>query len=244
MKRTLIRDGLSREHFTEERIAALAKELSRDIEFDILSQEEREVSRHQILASRRKDEDIWIFGYGSLMWNPALDLVESRPALLSGYHRQFCLWMPAGRGSPERPGLMLALQPGGRCRGMAMRIAAELVEQETQIVWRREMIVGSYRPRWVRVQTDNGALMAITFVVETTHPRYAGRLPWETMAESIAFAEGRLGRCRDYLHNLVSHLDQLGVADGPMHRLLQEVDARRETTGMAAPEPAQDPDRP
>lgn len=226
MKRRLVRDGLSREHFTEERVAALARELSRDLGSPILSFEERERSRRQTLARLAEGESVWIFGYGSLMWNPGLLVEETRPALLHGYHRSFCLWTPAGRGTPECPGLMLGLRAGGRCRGMAMRIAPDHVEQETQIVWRREMIVAAYLPRWVNVATDEGTVPAITFVVDTRHPRYAGRLPEETMVASIAAAAGRLGRCRDYLNNLVWHLDQLGVEDGPMHRLLDRVEAR------------------
>ncbi len=228
MARKLIEDGLKREHFTEARIARIVAELSRDDDFPIMSREARERSRRQTLAAVKPGEDVWIFGYGSLMWNPALVLAERRSALLAGYHRRFCLWMTAGRGSPKRPGLMLALEAGGRCRGSALRIAAERVDAETQIVWRREMISGSYLPRWVRLQTEQGPLDAVTFVVDRKHPRYAGRVPFAEMVESIAHAEGRLGRCRDYLHNLVWHLDQWNVADGPMHRLLAAVEAHRE----------------
>jgi len=235
MKRRLVRDGLSREELTEARIAALARELSRDFGSPVLSFTERERSRRAMLARLPAGDPVWIFGYGSLMWNPGLDHEEARPALLHGYHRSFCLWTPAGRGTPECPGLMLGLRAGGRCRGMAMRIAPALVETETQIVWRREMIVAAYIPRWVAVSTAAGTVPAITFVVDTRHPRYAGRLPEEALVASIAAAAGRLGRCRDYLNNLVWHLDQLGVADGPMHRLLDRVDARvAEAEGMTA----------
>ncbi|MDP6705707.1 MAG: gamma-glutamylcyclotransferase [Alphaproteobacteria bacterium] len=227
MKRRLVPDGLQREHFTEERIMAIAREFAQGGHLEILGRAERETSRRATLARLEKGQDVWIFGYGSLMWNPALELAETRPALLSGYHRSFCIWTPIGRGTPEQPGLMLALEAGGRCRGLAMRIAADLVEPETQIVWRREMISGSYLPRWVRVVTDRGPVAAITFVVDRRHARYAGRLSLARQIESIAFAEGRLGRCCDYLNNLVWHLDQLGVADGPMHRLLDQVEAHR-----------------
>ena len=135
--------------------------------------------------------------------------------------------MTAGRGSRKQPGLMLALEAGGSCRGSALRIAAERIDAETQIVWRREMISGSYLPRWVRLQTEAGPVAAVTFVVDRNHPRYAGRVAWPDMVESIALAEGRLGRCRVYLHNLVWHLDQWKVREGPMHRLLAEVEAHR-----------------
>ncbi len=236
MTRTLIPDGLAREHFTEERIMALATELARGGHLAILDLAAREASRKETLARLKPGQDLWVFGYGSLMWNPALELAETRSALLTGYHRSFCIWTPIGRGSPEQPGLMLALEAGGRCRGLAMRIAADLIEPESQIVWRREMITGSYLPRWVRVRTDQGQIDAVTFVVDRKHRRYAGRLPLERQVAHIALAEGRLGRCRDYLNNLVWHLDRSGVRDGPMHRLLGLVEAYRGTAWRQAGE--------
>jgi len=222
-----VRDGLSRDDFTEERIAALTAEADRCGDFPILSREAREATRRAALARWTPGTDLWLFGYGSLMWNPAIHVAERRPGAIRGWHRRFCLWTPLGRGTPDRPGLMLALEPGGRCRGIALRIAAEAVESETVIVWRREMLTGAYRARWVRVETDGGPLDAITFVVDRRHPRYAGVLSDAETARAIAHAEGRLGRCCDYLRNTVQHLDALGVADGPMHRLHALVERER-----------------
>ena len=221
--RTLVEDGLRREDFTEERLARLIKEAGLD-NVDFLTPEERDVIRHATLKDRA-GKDLWVFGYGSLMWNPAIHTVERRAGLIHGYHRCFCFWVPGGRGTREKPGLMLGLDRGGSCRGIVWRIAADAVESETEILWRREMVTGGYRARWVSVQTPQGPLRAVTFVANRNHRRYVRDLDHETMVRSIATAEGNLGRARDYLHNTVLHLDELGIADGPMHRLLRAVDA-------------------
>ncbi len=110
---------------------------------------------------------------------------------------------------------------------MALCIDAGLIESESQIIWRREMLSGAYLPRWVKLSTDGGPLRAITFVVNRRHERYAGRLPEDELVRTLATAEGRIGRCCDYLHNTVLHLDQLGIRDGAMHRLLDLVNAYR-----------------
>ena len=192
-----------------------------------LPPEERQASKQAMIAQHADDEDIWVFGYGSLMWNPCVHYKERRPGLIHGYHRSFCFWVPLGRGSPDRPGLMLALEQGGACRGMAFRIAREEADHELDVIWNREMISGAYRPRLVPVATPEGPTKAITFVANRSHPRYAGRLPMETMADTIAVAQGRLGSCADYLFSTVAHLDDLGIADGPMHRLARLVRERQ-----------------
>jgi cation transport protein ChaC len=224
-RREYVNDGLSRGDFTEARVQELTAELKAAGMDNFLDRETREAARRETLAAHPHGEDLLVFGYGSLMWNPAVHHAERIPALLHGYHRKFCLWTPLGRGTPEQPGLMLALVPGGRCRGMAIRIAAEMIDSETEILWRREMLSGAYQARWVQVDTGAGHRRAITFVVNRKHPRYGGDIAPDEAVRAIACAEGRLGRCRDYLHNLVVHLDELGFADGPMHRLYARVQA-------------------
>ena len=217
--------GFTREDFTEDNLAIIAAEAARVGAFSALGRDAREASRRRLLARHAPGAAVWVFGYGSLMWNPAFYCDEQRPGLVYGYHRRFCLWMTMGRGSPDRPGLMLGLERGGSCRGVALKIAAQHVESETAILWRREMMTGTYQPRWVSVHTKDGPLPAIAFVVDHAHPRYSGRLDLETTVRAIARAKGRLGLCRDYLRHTVRHLDELGIGDGPMHRLLRRVEA-------------------
>lgn len=187
-----------------------------------LPPEQREASKRAILDAIGDDE-IWLFGYGSLMWNPCIHFVDRQPALLRGYHRSFCLRSPTGRGTPERPGLMLALKPGGSCRGVAFRIEPALAEQEFDIVWNREMVSGAYRARLLAINTPHGRRRAATFVVNREHPRYAPDVPPTEAAEMIAGAAGWLGSCAEYLSSTVEHLDQLGIDDGAMHDLLRRV---------------------
>ena len=214
---------LTRDAIASGAIEELLVEAERKGVFKRMPPEERERSRREILAQLPKGEDIWLFGYGSLMWNPAIHIVGQMPGRIHGYHRSFCLWTAMGRGSPEHPGLMLALEPGGSCQGIALRVAAEAAEQELEIVWNREMVSGAYVPRLVRIHADDGPFTAITFVINRAHERYAGPLPISTMVEAIAHAEGHLGRNSDYLFNTVAHLDELDVGDGPLHDLARRV---------------------
>jgi len=170
---------------------------------------------------------VWLFGYGSLIWNPAFEYAEKHPATVHGLHRRFCLRTFLGRGSKDRPGLVLALDRGGCCRGVAFRIAADRVESELDIVWRREMISDAYRPRWLTAITPEGPVRAIGFVINRRHERYTGTLPEEAVAETIAHAAGFLGPCCDYLFNTVEHLDELGMPDAGLSRLADRVKAIR-----------------
>src|SRR6185437_4543617 len=159
----------------------------------MLSPAEREASCQSFRAAVPPGADAWIFGYGSLMWNPALHVAETRPGVVHGYHRAFALTMMMGRRSPQCPGLMLVLDRGGSCRGLLHRIAADTVDSELRILWMREMLSGAYRPRWVTARTDAGAVQAITFVANHAHPRYCGKLPSDAVVDRIARAAGNLG---------------------------------------------------
>jgi len=205
--------AITREAIRSGAIAELVKQ--QDPDFKMLSERERQATLDKTLAAW-DGGDIWLFGYGSLIWNPAFHYVERRLGRIHGYHRQFCLWTPAGRGSPDCPGLMLALEHGGSCQGIAFRIAADQVCEELDIVWRREMIAGSYRPVWTTVHAAPSPVKAIAFVMDRTNHRYAGRLPDDQIVETIAHAQGPIGRCADYLFSTVEHLAELGIDD---HRL-------------------------
>jgi cation transport protein ChaC len=188
-----------------------------------LSEEDFARSFATTLARWDGVSDVWLFGYGSLMWNPAIHYAESRAALLRGYHRQFCLWVFMGRGTPDRPGLMLALQRGGSCHGVAFRLPAASVREELGIVWNREMLSGAYRPRWVRLETLEGEAHGLTFVVNRTHQRYAGRLAEDEVALRLACAGGNLGPCKEYLLSTARHLDELCIRDTYIERLARRV---------------------
>lgn len=200
----------------------------------VLDEEELAASRAACLGARPPGTPIWVFGYGSLIWNPCFHHVERRVVRVAGWHRRFCLWTSLGRGTPERPGLMLGLERGGSCRGVAFRIAPEEVESELEIVWRREMVTAAYRPVWVAASGPEGPLEAIAFAIDRRHPRYAGRLPEARIVEALATAQGPLGPCCEYLFNTVAHLDALGIPDHRLHRLAELVRRRRAAAGEAS----------
>jgi len=172
-----------------------------------------------LLAGHDPAQDLYVFGYGSLIWNPAFHFVDKTPALLRGYHRRFCMRMYQGRGTRESPGLMLALDHGGACNGVAFRIAASCVRQEMQVLWQREMFGGAYNARWVKLSTAAGPVRAVTFVINRRHPRYLPELSLEQTAALIATGCGDLGSCREYLENTISHLAELGLRDAGLERI-------------------------
>lgn len=179
----------------------------------LMSEEVRAQQIDAALAAAPNPAAIWVFGYGSLMWNPAFLFAERRTARVYGYHRQFCLWARAGRGSPERPGLMLGIEPGGSCNGVIYRIAPELVRSELDVLWRREMNSAVYRPEWVASRTREGTVHALTFAVNRSHERYIGDLDLISTARYLAQGAGPLGLCCEYLFETVAHLRALGVRD-------------------------------
>jgi cation transport protein ChaC len=197
------------------------------IRMRVLSEEELRASREATLAGVDLSAGVWLFGYGSLIWNPAFHFTDRLTGRIFGYHRRFCLWTHLGRGRPERPGLVLGLERGGSCRGVVFRIAPEAALEELEIVWRREMISGAYLPRWFDVHTAGGRLRAIAFVINHAHERYAGFLADDRVAEVVATAQGFLGPCADYLVNTVEHLAALGIHDRPLERLRARVLAYR-----------------
>lgn len=213
---------LRREHLLPENLERAA-ELFRAAGLEIASAGERAASLETTLESVDPGRDVWVFGYGSLMWNPAFHHVELVPARAAGWHRRFCLWNTFGRGSPENPGLTLALESGGSCAGVALRIAADQVRAELTVLWNREMLTGAYLPRWVRLASPAGPIAAVTFVANRAHPRYAGRLPVERVARCLAHARGPLGESREYLERTVAELERHGARDGSMHALLRAV---------------------
>ena len=183
-------------------------------------EDERERNRRDHLAIHPRSEDLYVFGFGSLMWNPAFEVAGWHPALVRGWCRRFNLWTHTGRGTAEFPGLTLGLEPGGSVRGMALRIRASEIDSETRLLWRREMFAGAYRPIWVSADLGDRTVPATSFAINRAYKRYGHAIPLAVQARHIALAEGPLGPCIDYLENTVSVLDTIGQTTGAMHTLL------------------------
>ena len=193
-----------------------------------LSEAELQVSMHQILQQHTPNTDIWIFAYGSLIWHPLIQFVERRVGTIYGFHRRFCLWTPYGRGTPENRGLVLGLDRGGSCRGLIYRIAPADVATELPLLWRREMMMGCYRPRWVKVVDGAETWQAIAFVVNAQHRAYAGDLSPAIAVEHIATASGTLGSCADYLLQTIEGLTNAGIKDKALLQLQKQVLAKQQ----------------
>ncbi|HUC17637.1 MAG TPA: gamma-glutamylcyclotransferase [Acetobacteraceae bacterium] len=194
---------------------------------NVRSDEEIEASLDEILAAHPPGTDAFVFGYGSLMWNPAFLFARRTLATLHGWHRRFCLEMTFGRGTPERPGLMMALDHGGSCHGIAFRIAAERVREELLLVWRREMSGTAYHARWVTLRTANARIRAVAFVINRAHPRYVGRLTEAEIAAVVARAHGPIGSNASYLRQAITALAVVGVVDHSLERLAAKVRLER-----------------
>ena len=187
----------------------------------------------ELLASLRNALDpwtpgtpFWIFAYGSLMWNPSFTWDVRHIATIRGYHRSFRLWSRLNRGTPENPGLVLTLECGGSCRGMVYRIAPDLVQEQMQLIWKREMLYGSYRPRWLNCTVGEETIRALCFTVNRRCSGYAGNIPEEIMVEAIASAAGRYGPAHEYLFNTIEVLRQHGIRDSRVEHLAQLVRQR------------------
>lgn len=177
--------------------------------------------------------DLWIFAYGSLMWRPGFPYAEAQPALLRGYHRSFCLYSHRYRGTPDKPGLVLGLDTGGACRGIAYRIAARNAGRVMAYLWRREMPMRVYACREVKIVVGGRAVRACAFVVRRDHPQYAPDLSVARTVELVCQGHGMRGPCHAYLENTVRHLDQLGIPDRRLHAILKRVEARTKKSKAA-----------
>ncbi len=190
----------------------------------ILDPETRAALRAAYLDTVDDRQETWVFGYGSLMWNPGFDHLSCRPATLFGWHRSFCIYSHHYRGTSEKPGLVLGLDLGGSCHGMAYRVRGDQARAVLGYLWDREMVTGVYRPRTLGARVDGRPVRCRTFTAARTHVQYAGRLSIAETAAMIATAEGVGGTNRDYLANTVAHLDELGIGDGPLHAILRAVE--------------------
>ena len=165
--------------------------------------------------------DLWVFGYGSLMWRPGFTPAEIRPATLRGYRRCFCITSVHHRGSPERPGLVLGLDRGGMCRGLALRVTAADANATLANLRAREQVNGVYREARVAVTLEGSSepVEAIAYIAERAHPSYAGRLPVAVQARIIRAARGLSGANLEYLASTLTHLAGLGIREQELERV-------------------------
>jgi cation transport protein ChaC len=201
--------------------------------FEVLSDVAREQSCRDALASAPDApdapgalDDLWIFGYGSLMWDAPFPHEEAVPVRLAGWHRAMCVWSALARGTPNCPGLSLGLLPGGTCDGMAIRISKADQGNALPIIWEREMWTDIYQPTWVSLEISGAIQWAITFTTNQDSAQYAGDLSPDQVIEHIAQAIGERGPCRDYLANTVAKLDDLEIVEPYLEDLYEAVSAR------------------
>jgi cation transport protein ChaC len=166
--------------------------------------------------------DLWVFGYGSLMWRPGFDFIEQVPARLIGEHRALCVYSFDHRGTPQRPGLVLGLDRGGACRGIAFRVRGEQRQATIEYLRGREQTTNVYREVMRSVWLDNearGRVSALAFVVDRGHVQYAGRLTSAEQLHYVRQGHGRSGANRDYVLSTVKSLEAQGCRDPQLHQL-------------------------
>ena len=177
------------------------------------------------MTDKARPHDLWVFGYASLMWKPEFAHEEAAPARLFGYHRSLCVRSFSHRGTRARPGLVFGRDHGGSCVGRAFRVAAAKADEVRASLHAREMIYPVYRQVMRGLHLADGRrVRALCHVVERREGQYAGRLTPHERAAIVRASAGVMGRNRDYLASTIAHMDELGIADGPWHRLLALVD--------------------
>ncbi len=185
-------------------------------------------------AGATSDGGLWVFGYGSLIWEPGFEHVDVHRARLHGWHRALCMLSVRNRGTPDRPGLVLALDRGGSCGGLAFRVAPEAGAQTRAYLWGREMYTGAYRPLEVSVGLADGSrVRALTFAARRDHPQYyqppKDHDAHRASARLVLQGEGAMGTALDYLRNVVCHLNECGIREGTLHRVLTLAEADHTT---------------
>jgi cation transport protein ChaC len=201
------------------------------LQSQLLSDAELDASVAAALAQRRGSGDVWLFGYGSLLWNPQVKHHETRVGVVHGYHRGLYLWSRINRGTPQRPGLVLAVDRGGCCTGVAFRISAAEVDAELRGLWRREMMLAAYHPRWLPFRSGGELLEALTFVVNRKASGYARALSEAEMFEALCHARGRYGSCAEYVRRTVDALRAYGLHDRRLEKLCTDLNQRGMSPG-------------
>lgn len=185
-------------------------------------------------ANAQNGADLWVFAYGSLMWRPGFDFLERRHARLVGAHRALCVYSFVHRGTPQTPGLVLGLDRGGNCRGIAYRVAARKRTATIDYLRGREQVTLVYREAWRTVWLDDDpqqAVQALCYVVDRGHRQYAGRLPIEKQLHFVRQGHGRSGNNRDYVLDTVKEIERQGYRDKDLHLLAAKLKGTHESAG-------------
>ena len=192
------------------------------------TEQERLASLETALKGWQPGQDLWIFGYGSLIWRPEFDFVERREASLAGYHRSLCLWSRINRGTPEIPGLVFGLEQTGTCQGMVFKISSQNVAHTFDAVWKREMGTGAYLPSWLTCETPLGTVLAMAFVIDQSGPAYVKQPPEDDLVDIICRAHGTYGSCFDYVTQTAVSLTAAGICDDHLAALTERLIHRRQ----------------
>ena len=203
------------------------------LEAERLSVESLDRSLDEALAAGAAGAPLWLFAYGPPLGGPGFAFVAKRVATIYGFHRDFCLWSRINRGTFERPGLVLSLERGGSCRGIAFRLAESTSREELRKLWRREMSLGSYPPRWLEGHAGPDRFPVLAFIANRHCSGYAGRLPLDEMVQSLATARGKFGSSAEYLFQTQAALESHGIRDERVRRLAERV--RAHFARLAAP---------
>lgn len=225
--RTVLRERRGAMELTEE-LVVLVDRLEPDPGPEPGTSEHTEAEYDELaeaLLREYRPRDLWLFAYGSLIWNPEFEAEEQRDAVAPGWHRAFCLKLTRWRGTRELPALMLALDRGGSCRGIAYRLPAENHAAQIGVLLRRELDANppTNVPRWINVATREGPVRALTFVAEPKGPAYAGRQSLEAVSHVLARAAGHWGTTAQYLYRTVSKLEEHGIRDRNLWRIQRMV---------------------
>ena len=168
-------------------------------------------------------EDLWIFGYGSLIWKPDFEFAERRPAKVHGWHRALKMWSRINRGTPERPGLVFGMLSGGSCQGMVFRIPRHSGREVLAQLWSREMTLGVYDPKWLNCSTSHGPIRALAFTLSRKSPSHTGVLSEEEYRSIFAQAAGIYGTTLEYAHRTLEELRRHNIRDRRLERLLKSL---------------------
>jgi cation transport protein ChaC len=179
-------------------------------------------------TARLPPGDLWVFGYGSLMWSPCFDYRQKTLGRAHGYHRALCILSTRYRGTQRKPGLVMGLCRGGSCWGMAYRIDAPRLRRALARLWYREMPRRVYEPRLISVRLGNKTVRALAFVADSAHPSYVGELDLHGRARLVAQGIGIRGPCIDYIRNTLDHMHDVGVRDPHLERILHAALALRQ----------------